>query len=399
MTERLYYHDSSLVEFDAAVVDIVDAPGGGRGVVLDRTAFYPTSGGQPHDTGTLGGVRVLDVIDRDDGTILHLVDRPVAAGPVHGSIDAARRLDHVQQHSGQHLLSAAFDRTCGARTVSFHLGAEASTIDLDREVTAREIDAAESAACDVVWADRPVTVSYVDEAGAAALALRKPPARGGRLRIVDMDGYDLSACGGTHVARTGTVGIVAVTGAERVRGGSRVSFVCGGRALRTFRMLRASVDGATRLVSVLPDALPAAVERLQTEARDLRRQLREFQAQLASHEAERLVAAESELADGLTFVAASLDGWDAAGLKAVASGIVARPGRVAVLFSAPAPAALVVARSADITSVDSAAVLRQLVAAFGGKGGGRPDLAQGGGLTGGVDEMLARARSLLRDKA
>jgi alanyl-tRNA synthetase len=394
MTERLYYQDASLLEFEARVLALVEAPDGHRGVVLDRTAFYPTSGGQPFDTGVLGGRRVLDVIDREDGSILHVVEGDLMPGPVHGRIDAARRLDHVQQHSGQHLLSAAFERVVGARTVSFHLGAETSTIDLDREVTAEEAARAESDACRIVWEDHPVTIRFADEDEAAALPLRKPPARGGQLRIVDMDGYDLSACGGTHVARTGSVGMIVVSGLERVRGGSRVAFLCGGRALDGYRLLHDSVAASTRLVSVLPVELPGAVDRLQTEARELKRQVKDLQGRLASHEAAALAAA-AEPHGAARIVVAALEGWDAAGLRTIASAVAARAGHAAVLLSSPSPAAIVVARAADV-NLDSGAVLRTLVEAFGGKGGGRPDLAQGGGLTGTTADMLARAREILQ---
>lgn len=394
MTERLYYEDATLLDFDARVVAAVEAPDGRPGVVLDRTAFYPTSGGQPFDTGTLGRVRVVEVIDREDGTILHVVDGEVPPGPVHGSIDGARRFDHVQQHSGQHLLSAAFERTTGARTVSFHLGTDVSTIDLDRDMPSAEIARAEAEACAVVWADRPVRTSMVDEAEAARLPLRKPPARGGRLRIVDMDGYDVSACGGTHVSRTGQVGVIVTTGTERVRGGTRVSFVCGGRALEAHRLLRDAVAGATRLVSVLPVELPGAIERLQVEARETRRSLKDLQGRLAVHEAERL-AVEAEATPAGRAVVSALDGWDAVGIKTIASAIAAKPGLLAVLFSAPAPASIVVARAADV-AVDCSQLLKALIGEFGGKGGGKPDLAQGGGLTGEPAAWLARTRVLLR---
>ena len=229
MTERLYYNDPYLTEFDALVIDVGDV-GGRTGVVLDRTAFYPTSGGQPFDTGTIGGARVVDVVDKDDGSIVHVVEGEAASGLgapafalsatpgrrgselVSGRIDWGRRFDHMQQHTGQHVLSAAIDRVCGVRTESFHLGADAATIDLARELTTAEIAASEDAANDVVWADRPVTIRFVDAADAAALNLRKESVRIGTLRIVDVDGFDVSACGGTHVRRTGAIGVIAIPG-------------------------------------------------------------------------------------------------------------------------------------------------------------------------------------------
>jgi alanyl-tRNA synthetase len=396
MTERIYYREPYAIEFDATVIEVGPLPSGHagrRGVVLDRTAFYPTSGGQPFDVGSLGGARVVDVIDQDEGGILHVIEGDLARGPVHGAIDWTRRFDHMQQHTGQHVLSAAFDRLMDARTVSFHLGSTTSSIDLAREVSSAEMARAESEANRVVWEDRPVAIRFATQTEAADLPLRKEPRREGALRIIEIDGWDVSACGGTHVARTGAIGIIAIAASERFRGGTRVEFVCGTRALETFRRLRESVSSSARLFSVLPSELPTSIERLQAEARDLTKQVKALHTQLATHEAAALAAGAEALGQAKAVVAA-LEGWDAGGLKGVAAALAARPGHLAVLLSSPAPSSIVVARAADVT-VDCAAILKQLTARFGGKGGGRPELAQGGGLTGDVQTMLAAARAEL----
>jgi len=392
VTERLYYHESSLIEFDARIVRRVAGADGRPGVILDRSAFYPTSGGQPFDTGTLGAARVVDVIEQDDGDLLHVLDTPIEDDAVHGAVEWGRRLDHMQQHTGQHVLSAAFDRVLGARTESFHLGAEASTIDLGREVSAEEGAAAEEEANRVVWADRPVTIRFADAAEAARLPLRKESVREGTLRLIEVADFDLSACGGTHVARTGTIGIIAIAGIERFKAGSRVEFVCGGRALRSHRRLRDIVAATGKLLSVAPHEMAGSVERVQVEAREQRRQVKELQTRLAGHEAAALAAA-AVAGPAYRASIAVLEGWDAQALKQIASAIVSHPGHVAILMSAPAPSSIVVARSAD-TAFDAAAALKQMVARFGGKGGGRPELAQGGGLTGSPDDMVAFARTM-----
>jgi alanyl-tRNA synthetase len=260
VTERIYYTDPACVEFDATVVSASSVDGRAV-VVLDRTAFYPTSGGQPHDTGSLGETAVTDVIDLDDGNIGHVVGAPIADGArVRGRVDRHRRFDHMQQHTGQHILSAAFDRLHRARTVGFHLGAVLSTLDLDKVLCAEALAAAEAEANRIVWENRPVSIRFATPEEAAAMTFRKEPTRTGPLRVIEVEGFDTSACGGTHVARSGQVGVVALRSWEKFRGGMRLEFVCGARALREFRVLRDAVAGSLRFLSVAPQDLPSAIE-------------------------------------------------------------------------------------------------------------------------------------------
>ena len=391
---RLYYTDSECRGFDAIVTRSV-LHEGRPAVVLDRTAFYPTSGGQPYDTGALGDTRVIDVVDVG-GEVIHVVSVPLAEGTrVHGDIDWTRRFDHMQQHTGQHVLSAAFERLTGNPTLSFHMGADVSTIDVGREVSPEAAARAEDEANRVVWEDRPVSIRFVSSDEAARLPLRKEPSREGPLRLIDVSEFDLSACGGTHVARTGAIGLIALLGWERFKGGSRVSFVCGGRALRSHRSLRDAVAGSVRALSVLPAELPDAIERLQAEAQDQRKAIKGFQDLLSAHQAERLLA-DATLIAGVRVVVRALEGWDAAGLKAMATALAAAGGAAAVLLTASLPAQAVVARSTDV-QIDARAILRQLVDRFGGKGGGKPDLAQGGGLTGDLRQMVWEASGLVEE--
>ena len=392
MTERLYYTAPYLTEFEAEVIDVLPADGR-YAVVLDRTAFYPTSGGQPFDTGTLGGARVIDVQDQDDGRILHVVEGGPPGGRVAGVVDWGRRFEHMQQHTGQHVLSAAFDKLFGVRTVSFHLGSAAATIDLAREVSATEIARAEDAANEVVWSDRAVAIRFVDAGEAAALPLRKESARTGQLRIIEVEDFDVSACGGTHVARTGAIGIIAVSSWERFKGGTRVEFRCGVRALRSHRLLRDTVAASIRLISVGPEELPAGIERVQEDNRDLKKRARDLADQLARYQADVFAAAATQAPIGRVVVEALPD-LDLNGLKTIAQRIVATSGYVTMLFTAESPVSAVIARSGDV-SADAAALLKQLIAEFGGKGGGRPELAQGGGLTADAQTIVARARALL----
>ena len=408
MTDRLYYTDPYLREFEATV-GRVETRGGRTLVTLDRTAFYPTSGGQPFDTGALGPYRVVDVVDEDDGTISHVVEprtanqeptenleprtENLAAGDaVHGAVDWPRRFDHMQQHTGQHVLSAAFERLFRVRTLSFHLGGEVSTIDLAREVAPREIADAEDEANRVVWEDRPVAIRFATAEEAARLPLRKEPVRGGTLRLIDVDGFDLSACGGTHVARTGGIGVIAVSRWERFKGGQRLEFVCGARALRAYRLLRDATASSTKLLSVLPAEVPAAIERLLGDVKDQSRARSALQLELAQYRADEL-AANAELI-GSTRVVLSIVDADANALKTIAGAIAARPGHIAVAVSKSTPALVVVARGEGVTA-SAQQVIAALIARFGGRGGGRPELAQAGGLAGSADEIVAAARAIV----
>lgn len=400
MTDCLYYTDPSMSEFGATIVAI-NRQAGRTLVLLDRSAFYPTSGGQPFDTGTLGGARVTDVFDEADdpgSDLVHVVEAEGRAEDlqvgqrVQGLIDWPRRFDHMQQHTAQHVLSAAFDRLSGARTLSFHLGVEAATIDLDRELTPVQIAAGESEANRIVWADRAVTIRFVSRDEAAQLPLRKPPTREGTLRLIEVEGFDLSACGGTHVARTGAIGVIAIASWERFKGGHRIEFLSGGRALARFRSLRDTMAAAVRVMSVSTAELPESIEQLQRDVKEGRRALAALQIELARYRAGELAASAEETPRG-RLVARVVDA-DANGLKALASAVTGRPGIAAVLVSTGTPARVVIARSPDL-DVRSNDILAVLTATFGGRGGGKPDLAQGGGLSGSAEEILAAARRLL----
>jgi alanyl-tRNA synthetase len=395
MTERIYYLDAYCRTFDTRVARVLQHEGR-PAVVLDRTAFYPTSGGQPFDVGRLGTAGVLVTIDLDD-EIVHVTSQPLEVGAeIDAEIDWNRRFDHMQQHTGQHVLSAAFDRLFDNRTVGFHMGAEVSTIDLARDVTPDEVERAVDEANRIVWEDRPVTIRFASQEEASVLALRKESQREGILRLVEVADFDLSACGGTHVTSTGAIGMIAVLSGERVRGGLRVTFACGGRALTALRLYRDAVTGSVRSLSVLPAELPSAVERVQKEARDVRKQLKGLQDQLAVHEAARLAALAVPVGTGSLLVEI-VNGWESAALKGLASAVTANRQVCAALLSPGPPVSIVLSCSAGAT-VDVNACLQELLRQFGGKGGGKRDLAQGGGLMAPVETIAAAARAVLESK-
>src|SRR5262249_11436020 len=236
---------------------------------------------------------IVDVLDDESGDVVHVVEGslPQVGEAVHGVVDWPRRFDHMQQHTGQHVLSAAFVRLFGVKTVSFHLGADVSTIDLAREMTQKEIAAAEDEANRVVWEDHPVTIRYASAEEAATMALRKEPKRSGTLRLIDVDGFDLSACGGTHVSRTGAIGAIAIASWERFKGGQRLEFVCGGRVVARFRRLRDVTTATIRALSVLPADIPTAIDRLHAELKEGKRLLADAHAALSHFEALELAQA------------------------------------------------------------------------------------------------------------
>jgi alanyl-tRNA synthetase len=393
MTDRLYYNDAHSRTFEARVTR-VEPRDGRQAVWLDRTAFYPTSGGQPFDTGTLNNGRVVDVVD-EDGEVVHLVEGAMF-GPgddVRGEIDWARRWDHMQQHTGQHVLSAAFIHTSGRKTVSVHFGSVSSTLDLDRDVTQAELTAAEDAANRVVWESRPITIRYAGEDDAAGLALRKPSARRGSLRLVEIEHWDLSACGGTHVVNTGAIGAIVISGSERFKGGVRVEFRCGGRAVNAYRLLRQTVADAGRILSAGPEDLLAAVERLKGEHRELQRTVAALRGDVARHQIAEFVR-EPEPLPGGGLVARAVDA-PADVLRSLAAGIIANNGLAAVIASVETPVTVVVGRSLAL-ALSAQTIVNALTTRFGGRGGGKPDLAQAGGLQASPDEVLDHARQAIR---
>ncbi len=378
-----YYTDSYTLQFDAHIV-AVETHDGRPAVLLDPGYFYPTSGGQPHDTGELrrgdAVVRVIDVVEREgDAAILHVLDRPLSPGPVAAAIDRDRRLDHMRHHTGQHILSQAFIRVAAAETVGFHLSHQSVTIDLDRaDLSAAEIDAAEALANEVIWADGPVSVRFVTLAEAAALPLRKtPPGRDGRLRLIDIDGFDLTACGGTHVARAGEVGLVKIARTERRGATTRVEFLCAGRALADYRARQDVVRQLGELLTTGAAELPAAVARLQDELKAARAELKQREAALLALEAAQL-SAEAGQHGAARLVTRVFAGRSPDELRRLASAIAGTEGTVALLGLAGERSHLVFARSADAPG-DMGALLRPALAALGGRGGGSPTLAQGGG--------------------
>jgi alanyl-tRNA synthetase len=382
-TRRLYYDDAFEKEFTARVMHCEVLPpdvsagitGSIWGLILDRTAFYPTSGGQPNDLGKIGDANVLDVHDEGD-EILHLVDRKPSDPDVNCCINWPRRLDHMQQHTGQHLLSAMFQERFGLPTVSFHLGAELSTIDLRGPEPTKEIlEGAERTANQIIFEDRPVNVRYGTADEFAQLGVRKEVEREGILRAIEIEAADLQPCGGTHVKRTGQIGVVLVRRCTKVRQDWRVEFVCGGRAERVarhdFELLRETAEK----LSCAPEDIVAASARSLAERDGNFRTLRGLQERLAEAEAALAVQSITPGAGGLRIISRVLEGVPADYLGLFATAF-AKSEKAIALLAAAEGGHLLFAQHAS-AGKDMNALLKEMLEKVGGKGGGTRDFARG----------------------
>ncbi|MBI5069237.1 MAG: alanyl-tRNA editing protein [Deltaproteobacteria bacterium] len=395
MTERLYLSDPYLRRFEAEVLR-TRAWQGRTGVVLSRTAFYPEGGGQPADRGTLGGAAVEDV-QEVEGEVLHLVAGPGLAGSVAGEIDWARRLDHIQQHHGQHLLSAVFEKRLGARTVSFHLGEASCTIDLDlpaAKLGPERLREAEAACNELVFSDLPVVARELPPEELARLPLRKEAVKGSRVVLVGDPGapVDASPCGGTHPRRTGEVGAVAVLRAQRWGEGARVEFLCGGRVVAALGAAGERLARAAAALRCAPAEVAEAAARAADESARARKDAERLLAALAEAEAAGLAAGpDGPVVAEVTVPAGPAAGW----LRALASALAAR-GRVAVLGAREGDRAQLCFARPRGPGPSAGEALRAAAAHLGGKGGGSPDLAQGSGAAAGLAEALALGAARMR---
>ncbi len=394
MTDRLYYRDCFLRECEARLRKVEPADAGRARVWLDQTVFYPTSGGQPHDLGALGGVAVLDVVE-EDNDIVHVLERAPAGDRLKGEIDWPRRFDHMQQHTGQHVLSAAFVRLFKFPTVSFHLGRDVCTIDLATpSLGRRQLEAAEELANQVLFEDRPVHIRFPTDAEAGEMGLRRPAEQAGHLRVIEIDEFDRCPCGGTHVARTGQIGLILARGTEKVKQNIRVEFVCGARALRAARSDYASLSEAAKLLTTGSQELPNVLRKQFDERRAAERQRQQLLERLAEHEARALLS-EAERHGERRLVMKVLEEADAAYLRLLGARLVKEPEVQLLLASRSEPAAVVFAQTPGLEA-DMNALLRETLQKVGGKGGGSRDFAQGA-LPAGADpeQALALGRSRL----
>jgi alanyl-tRNA synthetase len=385
MTQRLYYHDSLLYGFEAEVRELTSSPR--PALFLDRTAFYPTSGGQIFDTGTIETqnekLKIAEVADAEDGRVVHYLEAPpkeIKPGTkIRGFIDPTRRRDHMQQHTGQHVLSAAFVRLFNMQTVSFHMGDDYCSIDLDTpSINKDQVEQAERLANEIILENRPVAIRFVTRDEAADLGLRKlPPTERDELRLIDIHDFDLSACGGTHVNQTGQIGCILLRKTEKVRQGWRVEFNAGQRAVATARRDFTTLTETASLFSAHVYDVPQQARKSLDEIRSLRKQREQSQEELAEAQAAAFLAETTET-NGHKLIIRTFSDLDMNYLKLLAQKVTRLvPNAVTLLATTSPQPALVFAQSAG-QSNDMGALMKETMSKLGGRGGGSKDMAQGG---------------------
>ncbi len=381
MTEQLYFDDPFTLEFEAEVIESRSLDGGRFGVVLPRTYFYPTSGGQEHDTGSIGDAQILDVY-KDGDTIVHILDRELAPGTYPAHIDKDRRFRHMQHHTAQHILSASFLEVADIDSLSANINGDTpSTIDLEVGAVDNEtLLRAEEFANGIFFENRAVKSFYVTDDKVPDLPFRKAPKVSGRIRVVEVDGFDLTPCGGTHVTQTGMIGMLKIVRTERVKQKLRIHFVAGLQALEFFQQVQDAAQGAALLLDTGVDDLVASVEKIQAQFKQIQSELDSSRGILLGVEAEKLAAAAEEVGE-LRLVTTLFENRPAAELRTLANKLRQNAEVVAVLATYDGTKLSMVAACAEGLNIDARELLNNHLAPIGGHGGGSPTLAQGGGAT------------------
>ena len=381
MTEQLYFDDPLTLEFTAQVIESRPLEGGKFGIILPCTYFYPTSGGQEHDTGSIGEVCVLDVY-KNDGEIVHVTDKTLASGEYPAQIDRERRIRAMQHHTAQHILSASFLEVADIDSISANINGEnPSTIDLDTDdVPDETLRRAEEFANGIFFENRAVKTYNVTQDEIANMPMRKPPKVTGSIRVVEVDGFDYTPCGGTHCLTTGMVGLLKIVKTERVKQKLRIHFVVGYQALEYFQQTQSAAQGAALLLDSGLDGVVTAVERLQEQLKQAQSELDNLRGVVRGVEAEKLIANAEEVGD-LRLVTALFENRPASELRSLADKLRRESGAVAVLATFDGTKLSMVASCAEDTNVDARELLNNHLAPIGGQGGGNQNLAQGGGAT------------------
>ena len=391
MTKKLYFDDQYLREFSSAVIQNIET-GQRPGIILEQTLFYPTSGGQPHDIGTINDIPVIDVYEDADHQIIHVLEKTVAGKSVKGRISWERRFDHMQQHTGQHLLSQVFMQLCNAETLSFHLGATSATVDINQAgFTIETITAVEESANRIIYENRPVMSHTIGKDELHQYPVRKPPVVLDNIRIVEIKDFDFSPCGGTHCSHTGEIGILKIRRFENYKGGTRIHFLCGLRALKDYRHISAIVKCIGDSLNTGEADLVKNIKKIQDESKLLQREHSRLRKQYLEYEAKSLFSERHEVKNK-NIIAKTFEDRNPKELKTLAKKVLKHFSNTIVLFGSKAEgkASLYFLRSEEL-DYDMGKLMQDACAVINGRGGGRPQQAQGGGAA--VDKLDAALQS------
>jgi alanyl-tRNA synthetase len=381
-SQLLYQIDPNKLDFDASVVDILTLADGRKGVILDQTYFYPTGGGQEHDTGTIGSASVVDVYkDEAQSRLVHLVEGEVGLGPVKAIIDAERRLRHMQHHTAQHLLTQCIFRKTGDETVSANInGYSPSTLDIvASKIDKSDLDQAELMANQIIYEDRLVNTYIVSPEELKSIPLRRPPKVAENIRIVEIEAYDYSPCGGTHVSRTGSIGLVKVIKAERQNEKTRIHFIAGLQAMEIFHAMYNTLTGLANKMTISWQDVPEVVSKQAEQLNALQKELVVLGQAAVKNEAHELVD-NAEVRGGIRLVRVGYDGRSVSELRLLGDELKKLAGVVAYLSSYDGQKVSLVVSCGEATGMDARALLTAQLAHIGGRGGGDARLAQGGGV-------------------
>jgi alanyl-tRNA synthetase len=379
MTSKLYLDDQYLRRFTSAVSHIIGS-GEKPGIVLEQTLFYPSSGGQPHDTGTINDIPVIDVFEDDQRRVVHLLAEPVAGNRVEGRIDWSRRFDHMQQHTGQHLLSQAFLMTANAHTRSFHMGDQSATLDLNQAgFSTKTITAVEDLANQIIYENRPVIARIIEKNELDQYPVRKPPAVDDNIRIVEIKDFDYSPCGGTHCSHTGEIGIVKIRRFENYKGGARIHFLCGLRALKDFQEKSNIIRQIGEYLSAGETDLYNNIKKNRDELKSLRRENSNLNRRYLHYEARALFSERQEI-DAVNIIVKTFEGRQPQELTPLARKVMENFPDTVVLFGTKTEgkASLIFMRPQAVAG-DMGKLMQGACAIINGRGGGGPQQAQGGG--------------------
>lgn len=396
MTRKRYHENPYLQTFSSQVVEHLEHEGK-PAVILTQTAFYPTSGGQPHDTGKLNDVAVLDVIETPEHELIHILEAPLTADTVQGQINWERRFDHMQQHTGQHLLSQVFLKLCDADTLSFHLSTEYSSVDIDvGDLDTETVKFVEAIANQVIYENRNVTAHSVNSDELALFPIRTPPIVENNIRIVEIEQFDYSPCGGTHCSRTGEIGQIKITKYENYKGGSRISFVCGNRALKDNQQKTDLLQELSGIMSCGEPELPHHVQKCLDDLKDMRREHKHLVQQVLDYESRALLS-EREQVNNISILQKRFEARDPKALKILAMKVLEQSPATVVLFGGTqkGKASLLFLCSEGLP-FDMGQLMKSACVLLNGRGGGKPTQAQGGGTKlEKLEEALQHARNSL----